>query len=130
MENFDACRDLSGRRYRYVEAERKLAEWEEKQKTKQAEKAELKRKEVRFWFALESRMPASRTAPLKPAARGGRGGERAAGERPKGGGVPQVPAGGAAGSGRRADGHLSGSQARGKDAQAAAFSGEHSLALS
>jgi len=49
IDNYDACRDLSGRRYRLVEAERKLSEWEEKQKNKPIKNndaEELKRLEV------------------------------------------------------------------------------------
>lgn len=37
-DNFDACRDLSGRRIRHVEAEKKLQEWQAQAKERELEK--------------------------------------------------------------------------------------------
>lgn len=41
-DNFDACRDLSGRRVRQVEAEKKLKQWEQDAKERELEKLALK----------------------------------------------------------------------------------------
>lgn len=41
-DNFDACRDLSGRRVRHVEAEKKLKEWEKESKERELEQLALK----------------------------------------------------------------------------------------
>lgn len=41
-DNFDACRDLSGRRIRHVEAEKKLKEWEKDAKERELEQLALK----------------------------------------------------------------------------------------
>ncbi|BDA45337.1 probable polyubiquitin (Fragment) at N-terminal half [Coccomyxa sp. Obi] len=41
-DNFDACRDLSGRRLRHVNAEQKLAEWAAQAKERELEKVGLK----------------------------------------------------------------------------------------
>jgi hypothetical protein len=41
-DNFDACRDLSGRRIRHVEAEKKLKEWEMDSKERELEKLAMK----------------------------------------------------------------------------------------
>jgi hypothetical protein len=41
-DNFDACRDLSGRRLRHVNAEQKLAEWAAGAKERELEKVGLK----------------------------------------------------------------------------------------
>jgi len=41
-DNFDACRDLSGRRIRHVEAEKKLKEWEKDSKERELEKLAMK----------------------------------------------------------------------------------------
>lgn len=41
-DNFDACRDLSGRRLRHVNAEQKLAEWAAQTKERELEKVGLK----------------------------------------------------------------------------------------
>lgn len=41
-DNFDACRDLSGRRVRHVEAEKKLKQWEADAKERELEVLALK----------------------------------------------------------------------------------------
>lgn len=41
-DNKDACRDLSGRRIRHVEAEQKLAEWQQGKEQRDLEKLALK----------------------------------------------------------------------------------------
>lgn len=40
--NFDACRDLSGRRIRYQTAEEKLQKWKEEEKERELEKVAMK----------------------------------------------------------------------------------------
>ncbi len=42
-DNFDACRDLSGRRMRHVNADKKLAEWAAQAKERELEKDAAKR---------------------------------------------------------------------------------------
>jgi uncharacterized protein YfcZ (UPF0381/DUF406 family) len=41
-DNFDAMRDLSGRRVRHVEAEKKLKQWEQESKERELEQLALK----------------------------------------------------------------------------------------
>ena len=41
-DNFDACRDLSGRRLRHVNADKKLADWAAEAKERQLEKLAMK----------------------------------------------------------------------------------------
>ena len=41
-ENFDACRDLSGRRMRHVNADKKLAEWAAQAQERELEKVAAK----------------------------------------------------------------------------------------
>lgn len=41
-DNFDACRDLSGRRLRHVNADQKLAEWQAEARERELEKVGLK----------------------------------------------------------------------------------------
>jgi hypothetical protein len=41
-DNFDACRDLSGRRLRHVNADKKLAEWAAEARERELEKLGLK----------------------------------------------------------------------------------------
>ena len=70
--NFDACRDLSGRRLRHAKAEERLREWAikqaEKEKEKQAEAAAKKadkmlyKQQVVHAFAEESQQLSGRTA--------------------------------------------------------------------
>lgn len=68
-DNFDACRDLSGRRIRHVEAERKLQDWKKDAKERELEQVAMKHmkemaqqakrdKEYKVWHAWPPLMPA------------------------------------------------------------------------
>ncbi len=65
-DNFDACRDLSGRRLRHVNAEQKLAEWAAQAKERELEKVGLKHIRAQEKAALREARAEVCTVPLGP----------------------------------------------------------------
>lgn len=64
-DNFDACRDLSGRRVRHQEAEKRLAEWAADQKERELEKVaqqhikkQLREEKLRLQEEMEAKLAA------------------------------------------------------------------------
>eukprot|EP00882_Tetradesmus_deserticola_P021602 GHRQ01023384.1.p1 GENE.GHRQ01023384.1~~GHRQ01023384.1.p1 ORF type:complete len:238 (+),score=114.94 GHRQ01023384.1:175-888(+) len=133
-DNFDAMRDLSGRRIRHVEAEKKLQEWKQDAKERELEviamrhmkelakqaKAdrdfqvnveEVKREHQKAAGAVVEAVQSALSQGLQHARNGGRGGSRPANGAAAGTATPPPAAGAAAAELRRQCGRAAGAEA-------------------